>query len=85
VYYNIGLINAAVAVEALRTGQDKFGHRPLNGEEGHWAFEHLTIDDARLKKIGFSGLLQRIKLTPSDHEGGGAARMQQGMAKNGCW
>jgi branched-chain amino acid transport system substrate-binding protein len=77
VYYNIGLINAALAVEALRTGQDKFGHRPLNGEEGHWAFEHLTIDDARLKKIGFLGLLQRIKLSPSDHEGGGAARIQQ--------
>jgi branched-chain amino acid transport system substrate-binding protein len=77
VYYNIGLINAALAVEALRVGQVKFGNRPLNGEEGHWAFEHLTIDDARLKQIGFHGLLQQIKLSPADHEGGGAARIQQ--------
>ncbi|KIQ04382.1 MULTISPECIES: ABC transporter substrate-binding protein [Pseudomonas] len=77
VYYNIGLINAAIAVEALRTGQKKFGNRPLNGEEGRWAFEHLDIDAARLKAIGFEGLLPPLKLSCSDHEGGGAARVQQ--------
>ncbi|WP_374265647.1 ABC transporter substrate-binding protein [Zoogloea sp.] len=77
VYYNIGLINAAMAVEALRTGQKQFGNRPLNGEEGRWAFEHLDINDARLKAIGFEGLLQRLKLSCADHEGGGAARVQQ--------
>ncbi len=77
VYYNIGLINAALAVEALRTGHTKFGNRPLNGEEGRWAFEHLKIDNERLKKIGFLGLLQPINVTVTDHEGGGAARFQQ--------
>ncbi|MGY1487983.1 ABC transporter substrate-binding protein [Methylobacillus pratensis] len=77
VYYNIGLVNAALAVEALRTGYKKFGKRPLNGEEGRWAFEHLAIDDARLKQIGFHGLLQPLNITPYDHEGGGAARIQQ--------
>ncbi|MDX3926069.1 MAG: ABC transporter substrate-binding protein [Shinella sp.] len=76
VNYNIGLVNAVLAVEALRTGYKKFGSRPLNGEEGRWAFEHLTIDEARLEEIGFSGLLQPIKITPFDHEGGGAARIQ---------
>ena len=77
VYYNIGLVNAALAVEALRTGHRKFGNRPLNGEEGRWAFEHLVIDDARLQQIGFKGLLQPLSITPKDHEGGGAARIQQ--------
>ncbi len=77
VYYNIGLINAAIAVEALRTGHKKFGNRPLNGEEGRWAFEHLDINDVRLKAIGFSGLLQKLKLSCNEHEGGGAARVQQ--------
>ncbi len=77
VYYNIGLINAAIAVEALRTGQKQFGNRPLNGEEGRWAFEHLDIDAARLKAIGFEGLLAPLKLSCSDHEGGGSARVQQ--------
>ena len=77
VYYNIGLINAAMAVEALRIGQQHFGQRPLTGEEGRWAFEHLNLDDARLKAMGFQGLLQPIQLSCSEHEGGGAARVQQ--------
>lgn len=76
VNYNIGLVNAALAVEALRVGYKHFGARPLNGEEGRWAFEHLTIDDKRLEEIGFKGLLQPIAITSSDHEGGGAARIQ---------
>ncbi|WPP00656.1 ABC transporter substrate-binding protein [Pseudomonas sp. HR96] len=77
VYYNIGLINAAIAVEALRTAQGRFGNRPLNGEEARWGFEHLNIDTARLKAIGFEGLLAPLKLSCADHEGGGAARIQQ--------
>ncbi|MEL6064474.1 MULTISPECIES: ABC transporter substrate-binding protein [unclassified Methylobacterium] len=76
VNYNVGLVNAALAVEALRTGYRHFGARPLTGEEGRWAFEHLTIEPARLKQIGFDGLLQPIAITPTDHEGGGAARIQ---------
>ena len=76
VNYNIGLVNAALAVEALRVGYKHFGARPLNGEEGRWAFEHLTIDDKRLEEIGFKGLLQPIAITSTDHEGGGAARIQ---------
>jgi len=77
VYYNIGLINAALSVELLRTGHQKFGNRPLSGEEGRWALEHLQIDDARLKQIGFEGLLQKLKLAWNEHEGGGAARIQE--------
>lgn len=77
VNYNIGLVNAVLAVEALRTGYKKFGARPLNGEEGRWAWEHLVVDNARLKEIGFYGLLQPLNITPTDHEGGGAARIQK--------
>ncbi|MCW2293332.1 branched-chain amino acid transport system substrate-binding protein [Pseudomonas sp. BIGb0408] len=77
VYYNSGLVNAAIAVEAIRTGQTRFGKRPLNGEEGRWGLEHLDLDDARLKEIGFLGLMQPLKLSCSDHEGGGAAKVQQ--------
>ncbi|AIZ33031.1 ABC transporter substrate-binding protein [Pseudomonas parafulva] len=77
VYYNSGLVNAAIAVEAIRAGQKRFGNRPLNGEEGRWGLEHLDLDDARLKAIGFLGLMQPLKLSCSDHEGGGAAKVQQ--------
>ncbi len=77
VYYNLGIVNGILNVEALRTAQAKFGKRPLTGEEVRWGFEHLNIDDARLKELGALGLLQRLKLSCSDHEGGGAVKFQQ--------
>jgi branched-chain amino acid transport system substrate-binding protein len=77
IYYNLGVENGILNVEAVRTAQAKFGKRPLTGEEVRWGFEHLDIDDARLKTLGALGLLQRIKLSCSDHEGGGAVRFQQ--------
>jgi branched-chain amino acid transport system substrate-binding protein len=77
VYYNSGLVMAIVTVEALRTAQAKFGDRPLSGEEGRWGLEHLRIDERRIAELGATGLLQPIELSCADHEGGGAARVQQ--------
>ena len=77
VYYNLGVVNGIINVEAVRVAQVKFGKRPLTGEEVRWGFEHLDIDAARLKALGAVGLLQPLKLSCSDHEGGGAVRFQQ--------
>lgn len=77
VYYNLGVINGILNVEAVRTAQAKFGKKPLSGEEVRWGFENLNIDDARLKELGALGLLQKIKLSCEDHEGGGSVRFQQ--------
>jgi branched-chain amino acid transport system substrate-binding protein len=77
VYYNLGVVNGILNVEAVRTAQARYGKRPLTGEEVRWGFENLDIDDRRLEQIGALGLLQRIKLSCSDHEGGGAVKFQQ--------
>jgi branched-chain amino acid transport system substrate-binding protein len=77
VYYNSGIVQAIVTIEVLHTAHVKFGNRPINGVEGRWALEHLNIDDARLEQLGVKGLLQPLKLSCSDHEGGGALRVQQ--------
>ena len=77
VYYNSGLIMAIVTVEAIRAAQAHFGKRPLNGEEGSYGLEHINVDEARIKQLGVEGLLQPLALSCSDHEGGGAARIQQ--------
>ena len=77
VYYNLGVVNGILNVEALRVAQQKFGQRPLTGEEVRWGFEHLDLDDARLQALGALGLLQRIELSCADHEGGGAVKFQQ--------
>jgi branched-chain amino acid transport system substrate-binding protein len=70
-------VNGILNVEAVRVAQAKFGKRPLSGEEVRWGFEHLDLDEARLKALGAVGLVQRLKLSCADHEGGGAVKFQQ--------
>jgi len=76
-YYNRGIIHGIVNTEAIRTAQAKFGKRPLSGEEIRWGLENLKIDEARIKELGAYGLLQPLKVTCADHEGGGAVKFQQ--------
>jgi branched-chain amino acid transport system substrate-binding protein len=77
VYHNLGIVNGIINVEALRTAQAKFGNRALNGEEMQWGFEHLDLDEKRIAELGAAGLMQPLKLSCADHEGGGAVKFQQ--------
>lgn len=77
IYYNMGVLDGILHVEAVRVAQAKFGHRPLSGDEVRWGFEHIDLDKSRLEALGVNGLLQPIKLSCSDHEGGGAVKFQQ--------
>lgn len=77
VYYNSGVIEAIIAVEAIRKAQSKFGNRPITGEEAQWGLENLKLDEARLKEIGADGLVQPLELSIKDHEGGGAGKILQ--------
>ncbi|WP_405125727.1 ABC transporter substrate-binding protein [Pseudomonas marginalis] len=77
VYYYLGVVNGILNVEALRLAQEKYGQKPLTGEQVRWGFEHLNLDDARLQALGAKGLVQPLKLSCADHEGGGAVRFQQ--------
>ena len=77
VYYNAGVINGILTVEAMRIGQAKFGKRPLTGEEIQWAYERLKLDDKRLKALGAENLLAPVRLSCADHEGGSPARFHR--------
>ena len=77
VLYNRGMINAMVTVEAIRTAQEKFGKKPLTGEQVRWGLENLNLDQARLRQLGFGGLMQPLKLSCRDHEGVRQARIHQ--------
>ena len=77
VYYNRGIVTGIITVEAIRTAQDKFGRKPLTGEQVRWGIEHLTLDTNRLEQLGAAGLMQPLKVSCLDHEGGGAVRFQQ--------
>lgn len=75
VLYNRGLVNGMLVVEAIRTAHAKFGKRAITGEEMRWGIENLDITQARIKEVGFDGLLQPVKTSCADHAGGYSARI----------
>ena len=77
VLYIRGLINGMLGVESIRKAQTKFGNKPLTGEQVRWGIENLEISAARIKELGFEGVLQPMKVSCSDHEGTRAGRIQQ--------
>ena len=76
-YFNRGVIQGILTAEAIRTAQSKYGKRPLSGEEMRWGIENLKIDEKRLKELGALNLMQPMKVSCFDHEGGGAVKFQQ--------
>ncbi len=77
VYYNLGVVNGILNVEAIRIAQAKFGNHTLTGDQVRWGFEHLDLDPGRVAALGASGLFHSINVTCSDHEGHGLVTFQQ--------
>jgi branched-chain amino acid transport system substrate-binding protein len=69
VLYNRGMISAMLTIEAIRAAQGKFGKRVMTSEEVRWGAENLNLDAARLKALGFEGIVQPLKTSCRDHEG----------------
>jgi branched-chain amino acid transport system substrate-binding protein len=70
VYYNRGLLQAAVIVEAIRNALKASGGKPPTGTDIKHGFEQ--IHDFTL-----GGLVPPLKVTAQDHEGGGWVRIFQ--------
>jgi branched-chain amino acid transport system substrate-binding protein len=69
VYYNRGIFNAAVALEAIRIAITTFG-MPMTGEKVKMGYE-------RIKGFTLSGFLPPLNVTTQDHEGGGWVQIYQ--------
>lgn len=77
VFYNRGVVTGITMHEALRTAQKKFGTKVITPDEMRWALENLNITEERIKEMGAEGLMQPIKTSCEDHEGGGMIFIQQ--------
>ena len=77
VLYNRGLLNSMIGTEAIRTAMKKYGNKPLNGEQIRWGFENLNLTAARIKELGFDGMLGPLAFSCQDHQGADVARVQQ--------
>ena len=76
IYYNRGVVQGIVYVEAARAALKQFG-APLTGEKMRWGLEHLTISEARLQELGAAHLMPPVALTPENHGGVSGAYFQR--------
>lgn len=79
VLYNRGLVNALLTTEAVRNGiaiAKKAGQK-VTGEHVRQGMEELNLDEAKLEKLGFKGMIRPMKNTCADHEGNGPILIQQ--------
>jgi len=78
IYHTRGIVAGIITAEAIRDAQAKFGKgKPITGEQMRWALENLNIDDKRLKELGATGLMQPLRVSCLDHEGGGSVKFLQ--------
>jgi branched-chain amino acid transport system substrate-binding protein len=70
VVYNRGILNAAVHVEAIRNAINAKGGQKPTGEDVKKGFEQIH-------DVTLGGLLPPLKITPTDHEGGGWVQIFQ--------
>ncbi|MBC6405063.1 MAG: ABC transporter substrate-binding protein [Rhodospirillales bacterium] len=82
VLYNRAVVNGFIITEAVRKAQEKFGQRPLKGEEVQWGFDNLAITEQRIEEAGLKGLMGPIEITCANHEGAGSALVQQWDGEN---
>jgi len=70
VYYNRGVLWAAVAIEAIRNALKAKPGGNISGEDVKNGFE-------RIKGFGLGGLVPPLEISPNDHEGGGWVQVFQ--------
>ena len=76
VFYNRGVLIAALHVEAIRNALKAKPDGHITGEDVKNGFEHI-------KGFTLGGLVPPLEITPTDHEGGGLVQVWQ--VKGGKW
>jgi branched-chain amino acid transport system substrate-binding protein len=70
VFYNRGVLIAALHVEAIRNAVKAKPNGKITGEDVKKGFEHIS-------NFTLGGLVPPLKITPTDHEGGGLVQIWQ--------
>jgi branched-chain amino acid transport system substrate-binding protein len=70
VYYNRGVLQAAIHVEAIRNALKAHPDGKITGEDVKKGFEQID-------KFSLGGLVPPLKITATDHEGGGLVQIYQ--------
>ena len=70
VLYMRGVVGAMLAVEGVRTAQERFGKgKHMTGEQARWGYENLNLTQANLDALGFKGVMRPVSTSCVDHMG----------------
>jgi branched-chain amino acid transport system substrate-binding protein len=75
VLYNRGMISAMLGVEGVKRAQERYGKKPLTGEQIRWGLENLALDQKKLDALGFAGMLRPISTSCKEHGGAHSGRI----------
>jgi len=76
VLYMRGAISAMLAVEGVRTAQERFGKGEwVTGEQARWGYENLDLTQKKLDALGFAGVMRPVSTSCADHMGANWARI----------
>jgi branched-chain amino acid transport system substrate-binding protein len=76
VLYTRGVVIQALAVEAVRRAQERFGKgKVMTGEQVRWGLENLALDDKKLAALGLTGVIRPISTSCFDHQGSTSVRV----------
>jgi branched-chain amino acid transport system substrate-binding protein len=76
VLYMRGVIIQALAVEAVRRAQERYGKgKVMTTEQVRWGLENLSLDQKKLDALGFAGVMRPVSTSCQDHMGSTYARV----------
>jgi branched-chain amino acid transport system substrate-binding protein len=76
VLYMRGLVAAMLAVEGVRSAQERYGKgKRMSGEQVRWGYENLNLTQPKLDALGFKGVMRPISTSCADHRGSTWARV----------
>jgi branched-chain amino acid transport system substrate-binding protein len=76
VLYTRGVVIQALAIEAVRRAQERFGKgKVMNSEQVRWGLENLALDQKKLDALGLNGVIRPVSTSCLDHMGSTWARI----------
>jgi branched-chain amino acid transport system substrate-binding protein len=77
VLYTRGVIIQALAIEAVRRAQERYGKgKVMTSEQVRWGLENLALDQKKLASLGLDQVMKPISTSCADHMGSMTARIE---------
>ncbi|MDG2268499.1 MAG: ABC transporter substrate-binding protein [Alphaproteobacteria bacterium] len=75
--YKMGVLMGIMTVASIEKATEKYGNKPMSGEQVRWGIENLDFNKAKLQEMGIDGLIPPFKVSCSDHEGSAPVKFQR--------